>query len=204
MISVIATFKNIGKLNEIYHICNSRIANKEIFMKKHSGMRPQDIVVLHKIVTFKSESWLMKDISTGLNMSASEVSESLNRSSIAGLLDQKKKKLFGKAFLEFLVHGLKYVYPQQPGALVRGIPTAHSAPPLNKLIQSQDEYVWPHSKGTMRGQLIEPLYAPTIDACLNDYNLYELLALTDALRIGKVREVELAKKELTKKILDGK
>jgi hypothetical protein len=175
----------------------------EFSMKKHSGMRPQDIVVLHKIATFEPESWLMKDISIGLNMSASEVSESLNRSSIAGLLDQKKKKIFGKAFLEFLVYGLKYVYPQQPGALVRGIPTAHSAPPLNKLIQSQDKYVWPHSKGSMRGQAIEPLYTPTIDACLNDSRLYELLALTDALRIGKVREVELAKKELTKRILNA-
>jgi predicted transcriptional regulator len=173
-------------------------------MKQHSGMRPQDIVVLHKIVSFEDKPWFMKDIAIGLNMSASEVSESLNRSSIAGLLDHNKKKIFGKAFLEFLVHGLRYVYPQQPGALVRGVPTAHSAPPLNKIIQSQDKYVWPHAEGTARGQSIEPLYAPAVEQSLKDSRLYELLALTDALRIGKAREVELAKKELTRRILHGK
>jgi hypothetical protein len=35
---------------------------------------------------------------------------------------------------EFLIHGLKYVFPAYPGALVRGVPTAHSAEPLKGLL----------------------------------------------------------------------
>lgn len=34
------------------------------------------------------------------------------------------------SILDFLEHGLRYVYPQQPGAKVRGIPTAHAATPI--------------------------------------------------------------------------
>lgn len=46
------------------------------------------------------------------------------------------------ALMDFLEHGLRYVYPQRPGALVRGLPTEHSAPPLNEYIVSNEPYVW--------------------------------------------------------------
>jgi hypothetical protein len=42
--------------------------------------------------------------------------------------------------MDFLKHGPKYVYPQQPEVIVRGIPTAHSAPPLNNTIVSEEHY----------------------------------------------------------------
>lgn len=170
-------------------------------MKKHSGMRPHDIVILLKIAANGDEPWLMKDLAIALNISASEVSESLHRSAYAGLISGNKKKLMNMALLEFLQYGLKYVYPQLPGALVRGIPTAWSAPPLSSQIDSTAYIVWPYAKGTVRGQALEPLYANVPEACLKDPQLYALLALTDALRIGKARERALALEEL-KKILE--
>lgn len=104
------------------------------------------------------------------------------------------------SILEFLQYGLSYVFPQQPGALVRGIPTAHSAPPLDKLIQSNELYVWPSAKGNARGQAIEPLYSSVVIAIEKDSKLYELLALVDALRVGRVREKQLAMEELKKRL----
>ena len=62
-------------------------------MKKHSGMRPHDIVVLLKIAAKGKKTWLMKDLSYELGISASEISESINRSVIAGLISYDKKKL---------------------------------------------------------------------------------------------------------------
>ena len=44
-------------------------------MKKHSGMRPQDVVILLKITAKGNNPWLMKDLSSELEISASEVSE---------------------------------------------------------------------------------------------------------------------------------
>lgn len=96
----------------------------------------------------------MKDLAYELGISASEVSESLNRSVIAGLLFEDKKRLMKTSLMDFLRSGLPYVYPQQPGPLIRGLPTAHSAEPLKKIIQSEEPYVWPYSKGTVRGQAV--------------------------------------------------
>ncbi len=169
-------------------------------MKKHNGMRPQDVVILLKIASKKQVQWQMKDLAIELMISSSEVSESINRSVQAGLISADKKTLMKGALLEFLNHGLKYVYPQHPGAMVRGIATAHSAQPLKKLIQSKENYVWSWPEGNVRGQGIQPLHPSVPAACIKDKELYELLSLTDALRIGKKREQEIAFKELEKKL----
>lgn len=169
-------------------------------MKKHSGMRPHDIAVLLKIGAKGNSPWLMKDLAIELGISASEVSESLNRSAYAGLISSNKKKLMTSALLEFLQYGLKYVYPQQAGALVRGMATAWSAPPLSEKIISNESIVWPYVDGKMRGQAIVPLFANAPKACMLDHSLYELLALTDALRIGKARERTIALEELKKSL----
>lgn len=173
-------------------------------MKKHSGMRPQDIAVLLAITARDEQPWMMKDIAQELGISASEVSESLHRSSVAGLVDKPKRKVMRHALLEFLIHGVRYVFPQEPGAIVRGVPTAFSAAPLDKFIMSSEKLVWPYAKGTERGQAIEPLYPSVVEACINNPELHELMALVDALRVGRVRERELVKVELEKRILNGR
>ncbi len=169
-------------------------------MKKHNGMRPQDVVILLKIVANGGTDWRVLPMAYELSISQSEISESLNRSMLAGLLAADKRTLMRSALLEFLQYGLSYVYPQLPGAIVRGMPTAHSAPPLDKLISSNETYVWPYAKGNMRGQRIEPLHRSVPEACERDFKLYELLALCDALRLGRVRERQIAMKELEKRI----
>ncbi|MCF8463192.1 MAG: hypothetical protein K9G41_00005 [Flavobacteriales bacterium] len=165
-------------------------------MKQHRGIRPQDIVVLLKIASKGTKPWLMKHLSEELNISASEVSESLNRSVLSGLIAADKTTLMRSALLEFLRHGIQYTFPQRPSALVRGMVTAHSAEPLRNLIESHEPIVWPYAEGNVRGHGIEPLHPSVPIACERDSHLYQLLALVDALRIGRVREKELAMVEL--------
>ncbi|MGZ0016910.1 hypothetical protein [Yeosuana sp. AK3] len=165
-------------------------------------MSPLDIVVLLKIVSYANAPWKQEQLAEALYISQSEVSKSLARSKFAGLIDGSGKKVFKMALLEFLQYGIKYAFPQQPGAIVRGIPTAHSAPPLNNIIVSEEHYVWPSGKGKVRGQAITPLYPSIIEAILKDDKLHELLALVDALRVGRAREKEMAIKELKSRILN--
>ena len=165
-------------------------------MSLYYAMRPQDLVVLLKIIAKGTQEWLMKDLALELEISNSEVSESIKRSIFSGLLSSDKKTVMKLALLDFLKCGLKYVYPQKPGGPSRGIPTAHSAEPLASMIQSNEIYVWPHANGSVRGFSIEPLYTTVPDAVLKDPKLYELLALTDALRLGNAREQQLAIDEL--------
>jgi hypothetical protein len=172
-------------------------------MKKHNGMRPQDIVILLKIVAIKKENWNNSDLAYQLKISGSEISEALNRCKIAGLIDSRKRQVNTRSFLEFLIYGLKYVFPAEPGAMVKGIPTAHSAPPISKSISQGDIYVWPYAKGTHRGQAIEPLYKTIPDIVKEDKFFYELLSITDALRVGRSREIKIAKSELEKRLNNG-
>lgn len=163
-------------------------------------MRPHDVVVLLKILSLNN-GWLNKDLSIALNISQSEISESLNRSAIAGLISPDKKKVFKSALLKFIEYGLSYVFPAEPGAIGRGIPTAHSAPVLKNQIVSQENYVWPYASGDVRGQTISPLYPNQVQAVLQDDKLYDMLALVDSIRVGKVREKDKAM-DLLKKCFD--
>lgn len=171
-------------------------------MRKHNGMRPQDIVILLKIISLGKNDWQFQDLSRSLYLSGSEISESLNRSQIAGLVDFNKKRVNKLAFMEFLEYGMQYVFPQAPGALVNGMPTAHSHPFMKKKFISNDDYVWPDFEGKLRGQSIEPLYNNQVKAIREDEKLYLLLALVDVIRVGKVREIKLAIKELRKMIIN--
>ena len=165
-------------------------------------MKPQDILVLLKIIASDSKEWQQLTLAQELNMSQSEISQSLQRSKYAQLVDFSGKKVNRMAFYEFLVHGLLYVFPQKPAAIVRGIATAHSAAPIKDIINTAEVYVWPYAKGNTRGQAVLPLYGSAVEASLKDAVLYELLAMVDVLRVGSTREKEIAKVELKKRILN--
>jgi hypothetical protein len=170
-------------------------------MRKHNGMRPQDIVILLKLVVAENENKQLARLSHSLFISLSEVSESLHRSQAANLLDYDKKKVMRQNLLEFLEHGVRYVFPQKPGAMVRGLPTAHSHPFMKKTFTSNTNYVWPDTTSQIIGMQIEPFYIKQVQAAKEDAGLYKLLALVDVTRVGKVREIKLAVSELEKIIL---
>ena len=170
-------------------------------------MRPQDVVVLLKLISLQqqfadtNEAEYVRQTNQGylavsLGLSQSEISGSLRRSRLAGLVDETKKQVYRQNLLDFLFFGLAYVFPAAPGAVVRGMPTAHSAPPLKQIIVSDEPYVWPDQEGEERGQAIAPLYAKVPYAARQDPLLYELLTLVDALRVGRAREVKLAREKL--------
>ncbi|HZH86376.1 MAG TPA: hypothetical protein VFD77_03600 [Brumimicrobium sp.] len=163
-------------------------------------MKPQDVLLLLKIVSNNTPSWNQKPMAEALGLSQSEVSEAVGRCKFAGLLAPNGKVVMKMALMEFLQFGLRYVFPVKPGAVVRGVPTSHSAKPLCDEIQSTEAYVWPYGKGTVRGHSILPLYPSVPEAALKDEKLHELLALVDALRVGRARERELAVKELKKRL----
>jgi hypothetical protein len=169
-------------------------------MRKHNGMRPQDVVILLKIAALKNNPWRVIELAAELSISQSEISESLFRSTMANLLADNKKMLMKNNLIDFLTYGLPYVFPVQPGGIVRGLVTGHSAAPLNSHFRSNENFVWPWDKGVNRGQSIQPLHPSVPRACLLDPKLHELLALTDALRTGKVREQDIAIKELKRLI----
>jgi hypothetical protein len=106
------------------------------------------------------------------------------------------------ALLEFLLHGIRYAFPAEKGALTRGVPTGYAAPPLNETIAASTDPppVWPYAEGAARGYRFAPLHKNVPQAAMEDVRLYELLALVDAIRDGRARERELVGRELTKRL----
>ncbi len=167
-------------------------------------MRPHDIAVLAKIIVKHDDEWQNKTLAEELFISSSEISESLNRSRTAMLIDHNKKKVNKEGFLEFVIHGLPFVFPGELGPLQRGIPTAHSHSFMKQQFDSNTEYVWPDFEGVVLGMVLEPLYENQTKATKIDAQLYKLLALMDVMRVGKVREKDLAKSELQNMLFDEK
>ena len=168
-------------------------------MRVHHGMKPQDCVILLKIVDLGASKWMAKDLALAVGLSPSEVSFSLERSRYSKLLNDGKRRVNTRAFLDFLVHGLRVVFPVRPGGMARGIPTAWSAPPLAASFGDSNPVVWPSETGSLRGESIQPLYPNSIVSVLEQPGLHELLAMVDALRIGRSREIDLASKFLAKR-----
>lgn len=157
-------------------------------MKEHKGMRPQDIVILLKLIIDADQEIRIKDLSSKLFISGSEISESLNRSAIARLIDPATRVVNKEAFLKFLEYGLPYVFPAQIGPVMQGLYTAHSESSLYLSFSTEEKLVWADETGKERGQSILPLYPTVTKAVLKDRLLYKLLALCDIIRIGNASD----------------
>ena len=179
------------------------IAISNIMSRIQFIMKPQDVVVLLKIIALGNDAWNQTQLAESLKLSQSEISQSLARSNFSRLINMADKSVMRHNLLDFLQYGLAYVFPQVPGPLVRGLPTSHSAEPLKNLIRSSEAYVWPWSKGNVRGHRIEPLYPKVPEAASMDSKLYEMLALIDAFRVGRAREKNIGIIELKKRIIGG-
>jgi len=147
-------------------------------------------------------NWTYATLSKRLGISASECNEGVKRALTCGLLRLSRTSTrplpVGKALAEFLVHGLKYIFPGQEGTLARGIPTGFAAPVLASELLSAGEHihVWPDPRGMAKGLTLQPIHKAVQVAVRYDATLYELLALVDAIRFGKLREVKIASEKL--------
>ena len=161
-------------------------------------LKPQDIVIMLKLVLRNGSEWSYPALSYELSMSASEVHAGVKRAVAAKLMDMHRKIPVKRNLLEFLIHGVKYAYPPDRGGITRGIATSYAAQPLKELIVQPDEPppVWPDPEGQERGYEFSPLYSSVPHACKVDSKLYELLALVDAIRDGRARERKIAIKEI--------
>jgi len=186
-------------------------------------MKSQDIVILLKLASLEQDEqhglrhprrdirhedpFSVRGLESSLGISKTEVNASIKRSISSGLAikdhDSGRAKPNRRNLRNFIVHGLKFVFPARPGAMMRGVPTAFAAPSLKKLLMSAGEYiyVWPFAKGKDMGQSVDPLFKSVPEAALKDDRLYEYLALIDAIRLGNQREAGLAAEQISERFL---
>ena len=163
-------------------------------------LKPQDIVVALKLCVSKaSESYAA--LGKSLGISASEAHAAVRRLGEAGLAEPESKSIHMVKLRNFLVHGVPYAFPAKAKEMTRGMPTAWAAPVMaGRIAQDDPAPVWPDPDGKTKGVAVEPLYASVVKAARNDSALYDLLALVDALRLGRARERNLAEAELGERL----
>ncbi len=152
-------------------------------------LKGEDIVLLLKL-THLSPSWTIRTLEQETTIPRSVVQRSLKRLWQAGLFDRRRRTPNVSQTEEFLVHGLKYVFPGSVNGESRGFPTAWGAKPLaDKLVAPSNDVppVWPSAQGDTRGLALEPLHASVVQASKRDPVLREQLTLVDAIRIGDPR-----------------
>jgi hypothetical protein len=163
-------------------------------------LKSQDILVLLKLAA-GAPSWTFDSLARQLTLSPSAVHRSLERAAAAGLYDSRRRAIKRAPLIEFLCHGLPYVFPPQWAGEARGVATAWAAPPLSKqIVPSSNPPVWPDAVGDTRGIALTPLHPSVPGATRDDLRLRELLTLADAIRIGNARERRIAGDELKKRL----
>jgi hypothetical protein len=166
------------------------------------SLLPQDVVVLAKLISGRGLRPPLAQLATDLSLSVSQVHLSMKRLEQSRLIESGRGGPVLRSVEEFLLHGVKYVFPARRGEMTRGVPTAYAAPPLSRHIVAGADLppVWPDADGSVRGVTLEPLHKIAPRAAKKDPVLYELLALIDALRDGRVRERRLAERELSARL----
>lgn len=167
------------------------------------ALKPQDVVVLLKLVVMGRTRPAYAQLASELFMSGSEIHASVQRAKAARLIQtlESGDRPNRNGLEEFLIHGLKYAFPPEKGAMTRGVPTAGAAEPLRRELTPEDPIpVWPFEEGPKRGYAYIPLHKSVPKAALRDPKLYELLALVDAIRDGRARERQLAQRELSSRL----
>ena len=159
---------------------------------KQEALQPVDVLVCLKLSLPGNSDKSFKQLEEETGIHSATLHRAVGRAQDAGLLNSERK-VYSSRLLGFLRNGVRHAFYVKRGSLARGMPTAYAAPPLDALMTPSREIpVWPDAKGEARGFAVVPLHPDAPTAARKDAELYELLALVDALRIGNARETKLA------------
>jgi hypothetical protein len=171
---------------------------------KQLSLKPQDIVLAVKISVHKARGFTYARLADELFMSVSEVHAATKRCEQCRLLIKTDEGIttVRNSLVEFLTHGIQYVFPAVMGGITRGTPTGFAGPSLKNYFNFENELVpvWPDAEGQTKGVAFQPLYPSLVKAAKIDIGLYDVMTLVDAARGGAARERELAKTELVRQL----
>jgi len=164
-------------------------------------LKSQDLLVILKLAEESEQRPTFPYLANSLGISASEAHAAVKRAARSGLVDEATRTVKKAALLEFIEHAVKYMFPPDWEGVTPGVATSYAAAPLNSHFRVEDlPPVWPHPLGTVRGEGLAPLYRSAPDAAMRDPQLYQWLALVDAIRAGRARERQLAIAEVSRRL----
>ena len=151
-------------------------------MRQNRVIKPQDIVILGKLISEKL--WpSQKEIADSLNLSQAEISHALNTLDHIGLINLSNKKINKLAITEFVTHALKYLYPIEKKGTGRGILIGPSSSIFKEKVRSDDyNYIWPNSNGDSKGIIVTPLLPELSSTVLSNEIMCQFLNVVEVFR----------------------
>jgi hypothetical protein len=179
-------------------------------MLKAPTLKAQDVLVACKLFSVGEGSWTYSGIAEALELSVGEVHHALQRCRSARLVVSMRdgEIISKKHFHDLLVFAAPRIFYAVRGSLDLGWPTAYHLPTLvgefegirQVVLKNSLPVVWPDPKGPVRGETLLPIYPTVPEAARKDALLYELLALTDVIRLGDIKYKKKAAELLERKI----
>jgi hypothetical protein len=154
------------------------------------SLRPLDLVVALHLALRPEDGY--ETLAEVLGVGLGSGHRSVKRLVAAGLILPHRRAASLGPLAEFIKHGVRFAFYPVTGPEAQGVPTAHSGPRLAGKIASDRALVWPSVHGTVRGDSLVPLYHEAPRLVTRSPELYELLTLVDAIRVGRARERRLA------------
>ena len=156
-------------------------------------LHPRDIPLALKLVVWEGENHSQADLAAALHESPAEISGGLRRLEACALYQRAEHRVLRTNLFRFLKHGIRHVFPATLGDPAIGMMTARSIGCLVGKLPGGGHplHVWPCNAkvaGLVNGHSIVPLYPGVPYAALDDRKLYDLLALTDLIRVSKESE----------------
>jgi hypothetical protein len=185
-------------------------------MLKAPTLKAQDVLVACKLFALGSQtlgetSWTYASLAAAIEVSVSEVHDALKRCRLAQLVVSVRDTeiVSKKHFYDLLAFAVPRIFYAVRGSLEPGWPTAYHLPTLvgefegirQVGLKNTLPVVWPDPKGPVRGETLLPIYPTVPEAARKDALLYELLALTDVIRLGDTKYKKKAAELLERKIL---
>ena len=161
-------------------------------------LKPQDTLLAVKYWSLKerNQESSVRSISETTGISVSEISKGAKRLKAARLLVERDRKLFieSKALFEWLGYGVRYAYANESTGYGRGMETSWNCPLLeSEMVPPSPPIVWPVSGGNTEGAFIKPIHEAVPFAAKHDDQLYQMMSLIESIRMGKPRELEIAR-----------
>jgi len=191
-----------------FHIRN----RKQLEVNSHVMvlLKPQDTLLALKYWSLRlnGQHASVRELAESLAMSPSEASKGAKRLLVSGLLVDREGVFYAEAnaLFEWLSYGVRYAFPAQTLGFGRGMGTAWNCSLIKAaIVPPVPGHVWASASasGTQEGIFVKPIYAGVPLAAFKDEQLYKALALVDAVRLGKPRELVVARESL-KILLTGK
>lgn len=186
------------QLNGLEHLTTQSKAWQDWDITEEKKLEQKKTLAFIEIDTYRESLYTVRALEKTTGIGKTQIADSIKRCIDIGLAKKDRKynvpRTNRKSLLEFIIYGIKYVFPVRMGELTRGIATSFSAPVLNeKLFSSGDLIaVWPDETAKNKGLKVIPLFHTVPYAVRQDDSLYAMLALVDAIRLGNPREASLA------------